>query len=352
VSTATGELAGGQDRGILAEFHQQGEIDSGGSAERREGVRSLSAENSPDVFRARSFFHRLVRGSARHLREIPEVIEDENRKGALHRRDSAALARVRRKSSGFCHVSWFREAVGAPGFEPRAVAAAACGSGERLMRPLQGFPQARGVGIDVARPALDDTERDAAAAGPPDRRTLLEADVLTMDRNPSLSEDVRLVTCFRMEHVFRPRENVVRQLRRIRALSPGARRPASGDATRSVGIPGRSPGGLALGFGHAHHLRGTFQPTVADRGSVFEAGGRRLGRKHTAGIAVAEVIFEPDLPEGVQSVACAQTFLHRPGGPPRRDRLRYAVQPGTGTGRFRVTFRPAVHRWRSPRPVT
>ncbi|MEV5508829.1 class I SAM-dependent methyltransferase [Streptomyces orinoci] len=314
-AVAASAISAAWDIGLLDELRDQGTVDAEEYADRRDldadstvgllralasvdivrrdGARAEPAALFDEVYRTRSFFHWLMRGSGGLFREAPEAMRNENRSGSFYQRDSAAIARACREISKFCYDPWFHRAVNGLDFPLTTVADLGCGSGERIMQVLRQFPEARGIGIDVAEPALADATEDAARAGLSDRLLFLHADVLEMAAHPSFAE-VQLVTCFMMGHDFWPRENCIRQLRRIRALFPAVRRLILGDATRSVGTPDRELRTFTLGFELAHDLMGTFIPTVTDWESVFEEGGWTLRWKHMIDIAVGEVVFELD----------------------------------------------------------
>jgi phenylpyruvate C(3)-methyltransferase len=258
---------------------------------KRDEGRVTQGTHFAEIYRTRSFFHWLTRGSAELFREMPAVLRTENRVGDFYRRDAAAIAFACREMSEFCYDPWFWEAVDGLDFEVGMVADLGCGSGERIMQILRRRPGARGLGIDIARPALEMASATAREEGLADRTAFLEADVLTMEQHPEMAE-VDLVTCFMMGHDFWPRRRCVDTLQRLRALFPKARRLVIGDATRTVGVADQDVPVFTLGFELAHDMMGTFIPTVADWESVFEDGGWVLLRKHWINLTVGEVIFE------------------------------------------------------------
>src|SRR5262249_31475355 len=156
---------------------------------------------------------------------------------------------------------------------------------------LAAYPRARGIGIDIAGPALEAARADSQAAGATDRVTFIEADVLDLDERPEFAE-VGLVTCFMMGHDFWPRENCVTALRRFRKVLPSARRLLIGDATRTSGVADTELPVFTLGFELGHDLMGTFIPTIADWESVFEESDWKLVRTNRIELTVGEVIFE------------------------------------------------------------
>jgi hypothetical protein len=160
-----------------------------------------------------------------------------------------------------------------------------------LFRSLAAYPRARGVGIDIARPALAAARADSLAAGAADRVTFVEADVLDLGERPEFA-DVELITCFMMGHDFWTRENCVSALRRFREVFPSAQRLLIGDATRTADVPDADLPVFTLGFELGHDLMGVFLPTVADWETVFDEAGWKLARTNLINLTVGEVLFE------------------------------------------------------------
>ncbi|GIJ29219.1 hypothetical protein Vqi01_43810 [Micromonospora qiuiae] len=286
----SGEFAAAHDldaTGTLAMFRALAAMD----VVRRDGTRVSAGGVFDEIYQSRSLFHWLVRGSAELFRQMPEVLRNGNRNGQFYQRDSAAIARACREISVFCYDPWFWAAVEGLDFDVRAVADLGCGSGERLQQVLCRYPEARGVGVDIAPEALKAAEEDATQAGLGHRMTFVEADMLRMDARPEFA-DVELLTLFMAGHDLWPRERCVPALRRLRELFPNVRRFLLGDATRSVGVAEQEMPVFMLGFEVAHDLMGTFIPTTADWESVFTEGGWRLRHKHAIDMVANEVIFE------------------------------------------------------------
>ena len=258
---------------------------------RRSGPVVVVADAFDEVYRYKSFFHWLSRGSAELFRQMPSVLVSENRVGAFYQRDSAAIAYACREIDELCYAPAFRDAMGRLDFEPGNVVDLGCGSGGRLLGILDRYPRARGVGVDIARPALAAATADALAAGLADRVSFIEADVLDLDERPEFA-DVELITCFMMGHDFWPRENCVTSLRRLRKVFPSARRFLLGDATRTAGVPDSDLPVFTLGFEFGHDLMGAFLPTIADWESVFDEAGWKLARTNRIELTVGEVVFE------------------------------------------------------------
>jgi SAM-dependent methyltransferase len=258
---------------------------------RRHGAIVVAADAFDEVYRYKSFFHWLSRGSAELFRQMPSALVSRNRVGHFYQRDAAAIAYACREIDELCYAPTFWEAMGRLDFDVSHVADLGCGSGGRVLDVLARYPRARGVGIDIARPALDAAWADSSAAGMSDRVTFIEADVLDLDERPEFA-DVELITCFMMGHDFWPRENCVATFRRFRKVFPSARRLLLGDATRTSEIPDSDLPVFTLGFELGHDLMGVFLPTVADWESVFDEAGWKLMRTSRIDMTVGEVVFE------------------------------------------------------------
>ena len=258
---------------------------------RRSGPLVVVADDFDEVYRYKSFFHWLSRGSAELFRQMPSVLVSENRTGQFYQRDAAAIAYACREIDELCYARTFWDAMGRLGFELTSVADLGCGSGGRLLDILARYPAARAIGVDIARPALEAARADSLAAGAADRVSFVEADVLDLDERPEFA-DVDLITCFMMGHDFWPRENCVAALRRIRKAFPAAQRLLLGDATRAPEVADTDLPVFRLGFELGHDLMGVFLPTVADWESVFDDAGWTLARTNRIDMTVGEVVFE------------------------------------------------------------
>jgi SAM-dependent methyltransferase len=256
----------------------------------RDGTTVTPLEAFEEMYRTKSFFHWLSRGSAELFREMPAALRTANRDGDYYRRDPAAIAFACREIDEVTYAPTFWAAMDRVDFPVTRVADLGCGSGGRLMDVLGRHPGAVGIGIDIARPSLEVAAKEAAAAGLADRVRFVQGDVLRLEPNPEYTE-VELLTCFMMGHDFWPRENCVATLRRLREVFPSARRLVLGDATRTA-LPDTELPVFTLGFELGHDLMGTFLPTVEDWESVFEEGGWRAVRTNRIEMTVGEVIFE------------------------------------------------------------
>jgi SAM-dependent methyltransferase len=258
---------------------------------RRQGSMVAVAGAFDEVYQYKSFFHWLSRGSAELFRQMPSVLVRENRIGQFYQRDAAAIAYACREIDELCYAPTFWDAMGRLDFDLSHVADLGCGSGGRLLDVLARYPRARGVGIDIARPALDSAWASASDAGMSDRVTFIEADAGDLTGRPEFA-DVELITCFMMGHDFWPRERCVAAFLRLREVFPAARRLLLGDATRTAEVPDADLPVFTLGFELGHDLMGVFLPTVADWESVFDEAGWKLARTNGIDLTVGEVIFE------------------------------------------------------------
>jgi len=257
----------------------------------RKNATVIASGNFDEVYRYKSFFHWLSRGSAELFRQMPSALVSKNRVGQYYQRDAAAIAFACREINELCYAPTFWAAMERLDFDFSLVTDLGCGSGGRVMDILARYPGTRGIGVDIARPAVEAAREASAAAGTGDRATFIEADVLNLDDHPEF-EDVELITCFMMGHDFWPRENCVTALRRFRTVFPSARRLLLGDATRTAGIPDTDLPIFTLGFELGHDLMGVFIPTIADWESVFEEAGWKLVRTNRIEMTVGEVVFE------------------------------------------------------------
>ncbi|MGW1296290.1 methyltransferase domain-containing protein [Streptomyces sp. NPDC002533] len=311
-AVAASAIAAAWEIGALDELHRARTLDTADFAERggldpqsttglfralaavglvrRDGAVVYTLDGFDDMYRNKSFFHWLTRGSAELFREIPSVLRTENRDGDHYRRDAAAIAYACREIDQVTYAPTFRAALDRVDFPFTRVADLGCGSGARLMQILDRHPGTTGVGIDIAQPSIDVARKEAAEAGFAGRAEFVQGDVLRLDARPEYA-DIELLTCFMMGHDFWPRENCVATLRRLREVFPAARRLLIGDATRTS-LPDTELPVFTLGFELGHDLMGTFLPTIEDWESVFEEGGWELVRTNRIEMTVGEVVFE------------------------------------------------------------
>jgi phenylpyruvate C(3)-methyltransferase len=312
-AVAAWAIAAAWEVGALAELHAQGHLDARAFAEsrgldptstigmfralaavdvvKRKGTAVAVSSNFDDVYRSKSFFHWLSRGSAELFRRMPSLMARKIGERPHYQRDSAAIAFACREIDELCYAPTFWAAMDRLEFDFGVVADLGCGSGRRLIDMLNRYPEARGIGIDIAAPALAIARESAVAARVADRVAFAEADVTGLNEDPRFA-DVELITCFMMGHDFWPRDNCVAVLRRFRSLFPAARRVLLGDATRTAGIPDAELPVFTLGFELGHDLMGITIPTLADWESVFEEAGWTLVKTNRIDLTVGEVIFE------------------------------------------------------------
>ena len=258
---------------------------------RRENTTIFVSRKFDEVYRFKSFFHWLSRGSSELFRQMPSTLVAKNRVGKYYQRDSAAIAYACREINELCYAPTFWAAMDRLDFDFEVVTDLGCGSGARVMDILKRYPGTRGIGIDIAGPAIKAANADLAAAGLADRATFVQGDVLNLRSDPEFSS-VELITCFMMGHDFWPREKCIAVLRRLRAAFPAAKRLLLGDATRTIGVPDTELPVFTLGFELGHDLMGAVLPTISDWESVFGEAGWNLLRTNRIEMTVGEVIFE------------------------------------------------------------
>ncbi|MFD0692221.1 class I SAM-dependent methyltransferase [Actinomadura fibrosa] len=257
----------------------------------RDGATVTASRNFDEVFRTRSFFHWLSRGSAELFRQMPSIMRMENRTGAFYRRDPAAIAFACEEIDRVTYEPAFRAVLDGIDVGSGRIADLGCGAGGRLRDMLARCPRARGIGVDIAPAALASARAALNEAGLGDRVDLVEDDVRALAFRPEFA-DVEVITCFMMGHDLWPRAECAATLRRLREVFPAARRLVLGDATSTRHVPDAALPVFTLGFELAHDLMGTFIPARADWESLFGEGGWRLLRTHRLDIVVGEVIFE------------------------------------------------------------
>ncbi|MFF0741726.1 SAM-dependent methyltransferase [Streptomyces sp. NPDC004111] len=239
----------------------------------------------------RSYFHWLSRGCSGLYTEMPSVLKKENRLGAFYHRDGAAISYACRELSEFSFDPAFWAAMDRLPTDFAVAADLGCGSGERLIQIARKYPHTRGIGLDIGRPAVEMTLREAARAGFGDRITAFQADARDLAAHAEFDE-VELLTCFMMGHDFWPRENAVKSLRTLRERFPNVRRFLLGDTTRTVGYQDRDIPLFNLGFESAHDLMGQYIPTIDEWHGLFSETGWTLVGEVPIGSPAASVVFE------------------------------------------------------------
>jgi phenylpyruvate C(3)-methyltransferase len=311
-AVAAWAIAAGWELGALDELHDNDTLDSDEFAARHNldraatlsMFRALSAARVVErnntkvavgpyfsqIFETRSFFHWLTRGSAELFRQIPSVIQQENRVGDFYRRDPAAIAFACREINKLCYDPWFWQAVAQVDLPDGVVADLGCGSGERLREMLLRYPGMRGIGVDIAADSLAVAEQEAAAAGLSDRLRFIRADVLSLEECKEF-EEVELLTCFMMGHDLWPRERCISTLRRFHDVFPQANSLLLGDATRTGDTTDVDLPVFRLGFEMAHDLMGKTIPSVSDWESALKETSWDVRTKHLINMKVGEVIL-------------------------------------------------------------
>jgi hypothetical protein len=244
-----------------------------------------------EIYQHRSLFHWLVQGSGDLFRKMPFVMRNENRVGDFYQRDAAAISYACREISERYFDPAFWAAMDGLGYDFSFAADLGSGSGERLIQILKKYPGVRGLGIDIAGPAIAMATAAVTRKGLSERISFVESDVRNLEPRPEFA-DVDLLTCFMMGHDFWPRENCVASLRRLRAAFPNVRRFLLGDATRTVGFRDDELPMFTLGFEVGHDLMGVYLPTLGEWDGVFEEGGWRLVQKHLINSLTVSVVFE------------------------------------------------------------
>lgn len=312
-AVAASAIGAAWELGALDELQSRGVVDTGEFAERndlhgpgvegmfaalasrgivsQQGGRIVPGPHLDEVCRTRAFFHWLVQGSGELFGRMPHVLRNENRVGQFYRRDAAAIGYACREISARYFDPAFRTVLDGLGYVPRTIADLGSGSGERLAQLVARFPGARGIGLDIAEPALAMAAASVAEHGLGDRITFRHADVRALEPSPAFAE-VDLVTCFMMGHDFWPREPCLERLRRLRTAFPNARRFLLGDTARTTGAPDRRPPVFTLGFEVGHQLMGVYLPTLTEWDEVLAESGWRVVHRQVVETPEATVLFE------------------------------------------------------------
>lgn len=257
----------------------------------RQDTKILAGPRLEDVYRHKAFFHWLTVGSVSLFADMANVVRTENRVGEFYSRNASAIGYACRDINRLSFEPVFWAALEKLGFVPTAVADLGTGSGERLVQLLDRYPEARGVGLDIAPPALADAAGHLAGLGLGDRVDLIEADATALDPDPRFAQ-VELLTCFMMGHDFWPRAECVASLRRLREAFPNVRKFLLGDTARTRGMPEAEMPVFTLAFEVAHDLMGVYLPTLEEWEGVFAESGWRLDQVHHVEVPTDSVIYE------------------------------------------------------------
>ncbi|MFD4672029.1 class I SAM-dependent methyltransferase [Lentzea sp. NPDC058450] len=257
----------------------------------RDGDTVVPGEQFDEVYQAKSLFHWLMRGSAPLFAEIPSVLRNGNREGRYYHRDAAAISAACREANTQFYDPVFWPVLEGIDFEPAGVADLGSGSGERLLQILKRHPQARGIGIDIASPAIDMARAEAERQGVGDRLSFIEADVRKLEPSPEF-EDVDLLTCFMMGHDFWPRERCITSLQQLRKAFPNARRLLLGDNVRTTNVPDDEIPVFTLAFEFGHAMMDVYLPTLDEWLDVFDEAGWKCVEAHRVESLAGAVVFE------------------------------------------------------------
>ncbi|PVH87801.1 methyltransferase MppJ [Cadophora sp. DSE1049] len=252
-----------------------------------------------EAFRTKSLFHWLSIGSGDLFSRMPYVMRNENRVGDFFTRDAAAIAYACRDINSQYWDPAFWTAMEGLDFSFSSVVDLGCGSGGRLMQILNRYPGVKGLGIDIAVPAIKVASADGLHCGFEGKLSFVQGDVRDLSYRSEFAE-AELITCFLMGHDFWPRENCIKTLRRLRDSFPKARRFLLGDTFRGLLDSGSSEYAVkednvpvfTLGFELGHEMMDVCLPTMEDWEGVFAEGGWRCIRKHFTKSLALSAVFE------------------------------------------------------------
>lgn len=253
-----------------------------------------------EAYTQKSVFHWLALGSGNLFARMHHVLRKQNRTGEYYTRDSVAIGYACKDINTVHFDLVFLSAMKQLDFQFQKVVDLGSGSGERLMQILNLYPDSKGLGIDVAAPALEKSANDAVARGFGDRLSFTLGDATNLQYRDEFA-DVDLLTCFLMGHDFWPRENCIVSLQRLRTAFPKARRFFLGDTVRILlsqtadskyAVMEDNVPSFTLGFEFGHALMNTYIPTMEDWEGIFDEGGWRCVKQHLIETQSLSVIFE------------------------------------------------------------
>jgi phenylpyruvate C(3)-methyltransferase len=252
--------------------------------------KALAGPRFDEVYAARGYYYWLVRGCGELFSIAPEVAFRARRSGNFFNRNMRAVA-VGSRLIGDTEVEPLFDELLA-GHDVGTVADLGCGSGQRLLRIAGRHPRVRGIGIDIARDAVDLASKSIADAAMDDRIRVVHGDVLDLPADPAFA-DVDVVTCVFMGHDFWPLQRCVAGLTGLRLAFPGVRRLLLCDVVRTDGVPG--PGTttiFTLGFELIHALMGVYLPSREEWLDAFHAAGWSLVAEHAVSAPPSGILFE------------------------------------------------------------
>lgn len=258
----------------------------------RDGEKISTGPAFADVYRSRPVFYWLCQGSAPLFSQMPKILRNRNRVGEFYQRDAPAISYASREANRLFFDPLFWQAMDSVGDRFTSVADLGSGSGERLIKIAERYPEIHGFGLDIAQSTIDMAVGEVERHGLSDRISFLSADVRDLAPRPEL-ESVELLTCFMMGHDMWPRERCVATLRRLRETFPNVRRFLLGDNVRVVGVPDTDMPIFSLGFEVGHALMGVYVPTLEEWHEVFDedCGWHRI-RTHVSDSLAGTVVFE------------------------------------------------------------
>lgn len=273
---------------------------------KRDGNIALPGRLLEEAYRTKGLFHWLALGSGGLFANMQHILRNENRKGDYFSRDSAAIAYACRDANKQFMDKVFLDALDSVDHQFNRIVDLGSGSGERLTQILDRYPDATGIGIDIAGPANRLAMADAITRGYRSRITFLEGDARELSYRDEFAQ-VDLLTSFLMGHDFWPLENCVHSLQRLRKAFPNVQRfflcdtmrillgnPQSRYAVREDAVPI-----FTLGFEFGHALMNVWLPTLEDWESVFEEGGWRCVKQHDMSPPSLTILFELE-PLGIE----------------------------------------------------
>lgn len=253
------------------------------------GEHVACSTNFDETYRAKSFFHWLVRGSSDLFTRMSDLMSSAERGDSHYQRDAAAISVACRDINATYFDPVFWTAMEGAAFTKSADLG--CGSGERLLQILRRYPGTNGIGIDIANGALAVAAEAANNAGMSGRVDFVKADARHLVDRPEYA-DVDLLTCFLMGHDFWPMDDCVDSLRRIRDAFPNVRKFLLGDTARTAASDNADFQIFTLGFEVGHALMGAYLPTLEEWDLAIQQSGWICVKQHHIVTPAATVIFE------------------------------------------------------------
>jgi phenylpyruvate C(3)-methyltransferase len=251
--------------------------------------KALTGPRFDEVYAARGYYYWLVRGCGELFSIAPEVAFRARRTGDFFNRNMRAVA-VGSRLIGDTEVEPLFDGLLAS-LDFGTVADLGCGSGQRLLRIVGRDPRLRGIGVDIARDAVDLARKSIADVAMDDRIRVVHGDVLDLPSDPAFA-DVDVITCVFMGHDFWPLERCVAGLTGLRVAFPGVRRLLLCDVVRTSGAPGPGTTIFTLGFELVHALMGVYLPSRGEWLDAFHAAGWSLVAEYAVSAPPSGILFE------------------------------------------------------------